>query len=783
MRILLVPILLLSLVLTGCANGPGVRSAARVLDQTAVSDSLAFALTLDAFSALSDSSRMAAQQAAQEITSSWRDFEGEAKVAADSEFDHLAYRDDPPHFNFLGFGLGNSLLDLKKATKLDPSFAEGWAAMGALSTQVGDVLSAQNYLNHAQAAADASSTPLDPVIQLQIFRDRAWVLRDLALWEKGLDLVDQGLDFRHGDPDLMLVKGLLLAGAGRYSEAISLAVRMKPVEYPQYDFIYRGLKTQTSAYANNWIRAMALLAVGDVDLAYAKIGDLDLYMYRGRLPHSARFWRDAGLLAELAGDPNAPLYYAVGFVTRPYKYFYPASANNITPQVLDIPSSNLPVFTSFGPRFYLGGSPFTYVGMQINMMVAGLFSQQRSAAAGRALQMLDLLERRHIRPDICHALRGRIYFANEDFQLATQELTLAQEAFRADDETDAPTSLFLGLLAMRDKQYSAAQKHFLESVTADSTSALTWRSLAVSSAKLGQQDRAGRAMDRAVELDPWNVSGLYNRGLFRLQNGKLGPATADLQRALSIDPENHEVQHVGDLILTTARHAGADSAYIEAVAMGTPMGETANPAQLLANLQSEIDGMFTVPDSLRVSDAESEERISTLMNRYMLSRDPVTRAVLALALIDHSKFIEAQSLLAPGWGVDLSPDEELMLLYVDHQIGEQRRAEQVIQTVLRGNLGRENPYHIVQAANVIRNSTDPVATDPVSPNTHGFFGWWRDSKHSYGTIVGRSKFIQDLDLFRGYAGDRLFDQAVWGMSQTPITGTGYGVGKNSGAKR
>ncbi len=779
MPLRLVAVLLLTIALAGCGGGPGVRTEVLSLDQGAVADSMAFAGTLAAFASQPDSARVAARDGAEKIAKSWHKFEAEAKDVARSELDHWFYRDDPPQYGSLGFGLGNTILALKEATDLDPSFAEGWAAMGALSSQIGDLLSAEKYLSHAQAAALAAEKPLDSNILLQIYRDRAWALRDLTRWGEGLEIVRQGLEQYPGDPDLLLVKGLLLADAGRYSEAVSLAVRMKPQEYPRYDFIYRGLKMQKSAYANNWIRAMALFAVGDVDLAYHKLGDLDLYAYRARVPHSARFWRDAALLAELVDDPKAPLYYAVGFVTRPYKNFYPAGANNVSPQVLDIPSARLPVFTSFGPRFYIGGSPFAYVGLQINLMVDAMGSQQGAQAAGRALQMLDLMEKRHIRPDVCHALRGRIYFANDDFALARREMVLAQTSFMKSGRTDAVTALLQGLLDLRDKHYPAAETHFRQSVAADSTSALTWRSLAVACVKQDKKSSAEQAMDRAVTLDPWNISGLYNRGLFRLQSGKLGPATADLQRALSLDPENREVQRLRDMVLAAAHQAGADSATIQAVTMGTPLDDAMSPAQSLDRLQAEVDAMFTLPDSLRVSDAEADRRIEILMSRYVRDRDPVTRAVLALALIDHRKFVEAQSLLAPGWGIDLNSDEELMLLYVDHQIGERNRVEQVIHEVIGSGPGHENPYHAIMAANEMRSSTNPQAFDVRDRKTHGFFGFTSEARQVVPTIKVRPQVILDIELYRLYASDPMMDQAVWGMSQTPVTGTSYGPGTGS----
>ncbi len=775
--------LVTALTLNGCAYGPGVITVPQKDSATTGPDSLSFAIRLATHLALPDSTRFAAHTAAESLAADWHKFEDDTQEVLKREYDHLSYaNDDPPRLQALSSGVDHSIIDLKLATDRDPSFAEGWAAMGSMSAQIGDLNSAQRYLDHALQAADSLTTQSDE-IKLNIYRNYAWVMRDLARWQEGLDLVQEGLTIHPGDPDLVLVKGLLLAGAGRFNEALSVAVAMKPLSYPQYDYLYRGLKYQTSAYANNWIRAMALLAVGEVQLAYAKIGDLDLYAYRGLLPHGARFWKDAALLAELVGDPKAPLYYGVGFVTSPYKFSYPAMANNVTPQVMGIPSEKLPVYTSYGPRFFVGGSPFVYICYQINLMADSIFDRQRSAAAGRALQMLGILEKRNIRRDVCHALRGRIYFANEDFQLATTELTMAQTAFAAKGKVDAVTSLLLGLIQLQNQEYGLAQYSFLESTRADSTSALTWRSLGVAYARQKLQIPARQAMDRAVELDPWNVTGLYNRGLFRLQNGKLGLAAADLQHAMNIDPTNREVQNLRNMVLASARQAGADSATIESVTMGTPLGEAGNPAIQLARLQAEIDSLFTVPDSLRVSDAEAENRIDALMNRYMRDRDPMTRAVLALALIDHRQLAKAQRLLEPGWGVDLSPDEELMLLYCDHEIGEKERAAQVIQDVIASGGGHGNPYSLALAAQKIRTSTDPVGTDMVSPDTHGFFGWWRDSKRSYGSGSGRTKYLYDFNLFRIYRNDPLFEQAVWGMGPTPITGTNMGAGLVSPGKQ
>ena len=97
-------------------------------------------------------------------------------------------------------------------------------------------------------------------------------------------------------------------------------------------------------------------------------------------------------------------------MTRPYQNFYPVSAHNVAPQVLDLPDERMPVFLGFGLRYYVGGSPLVYVGTQLNSMAMAYGEAERLKAGGRALQMLDILQRRNVRPDLCHAWRGRIFY-------------------------------------------------------------------------------------------------------------------------------------------------------------------------------------------------------------------------------------------------------------------------------------------------------------------------------------------------------------------------------------
>jgi tetratricopeptide (TPR) repeat protein len=671
------------------------------------------------------------REAADAHAERWRDFEREVVRHWDLRYRRWTIREQPQQLYRMGSGVTHAITDLAAATRLDPSFAEAWAGLGRLCMEVGDLPSARQYLDNALAAAAAEAAtgrPLDDATLLGVHRDRAWVLRDLARWEEGLAAVHAGLTLHPGDRDLVLVKGLLLAGAGRYTEATTLAVRMEPIGYPRLDFIFRGFSTQKSSYANNWIRSQALLANGEEEMALHVLGDLETLAYRGLLPHAARFWRDAGLVAELNRHPRAPIYYSVGYVTRNYLAYYPLSAHNVTPQVLDMPDPVMPAFASYGQRYYVGGSPLTYAAGQLNLMTLAAFPQQRAAAAARALHTLDIMERRRVRPDFCKALRGRVLFAEERYAPARAELADARDLFAADGTVEPVTSMLLGLLAMREEDWVRAEKMLAESAAAGPDNAIAWRSLGVARSKQGHFAAAEDAMDRAIALEPYLLSGYYNRGLLHMQQQDFGAAVADLETAFRLDPDNREVQRLLQMAAASQRANGQTVARSQ----GPPPGFDPDPEFLRAEMEAQLDAMFSLPDSLRDPDLDMAGQIRNLGEQYRLTGDPGVRMVLALAYLDQKRHADVQDLLAPFWGVDLAPSEEVMLLYADRRLGERSRAAEVAASVLRAPAGQGNPYLWTLAATLLREDTNPEAYNQNPFTGHGFF-----SMMMYGTATGR----------------------------------------------
>ena len=699
--ILLVLLLFILNLESGCAGrGRSVRPATPVPEYRVTGTAPGhedFATDLANLLTMPEDARLERRREAEAHLDDYRRFEDEVYKFNDSKKRWRFYLDGGPSRAYRGIGLTNGLHDLKAATELDPTFAEAWCDMGRLCAVVGDLHKGREYLDRAWQAAVAQTQAGHPLARdemLEIHRQRAWVLRDLARWDEALDAVEAGLRFAPGDRDLNLIKGLVLAGLGRIQEATSWAVRMEPFSYPRYDVWRMGRSNQTSDYANRWIRSQALLAVGDYQQARHVLGDVGIYPHRRGVPHQRRFWQDVGLVGELAGDPEAPTYYAIALISCDYTTYYPVQARNYYPLVLDFPALDMPIFTTYGGRFLLCGSVLGYVSGQMNMMTLTGIPEVRARAAWRALEALNLAERRNIRPDVVRALRGRLYFAVDEKDMARRDLASARHAFGQAGQVDPGTSLLLGLLEMDEGHHAGAVPLLEESVRADGGDPVAWRSLGVCRAQLGQKAQARQAMDRALELDPLSVAGLYNRGLLSMNDQDNVAAATDLERAYRLDPDNHEVQRLLQMNAVAFRSRGGDPSLLAAVGDSLATAGTDLPSQeaVLARLEADIQTFFAVPDSLKAAMGPGDQAVQTLERQWQLGGDPMLRKVLALAYLDRGQLEQVQLLLGPGWGKDLSPEEEIMLLYADRARGEVARARELGDRLLRGDLGPDNPY-------------------------------------------------------------------------------------------
>ena len=481
-----------------------------------------------------------------------------------------------------------------------------------------------------------------------------------------------------------------------------------------------GLEMQTSAYANLWIKSQAFLAIGDYDMAFNIIGEHGCLSLSGShrpfRPGSGTTW-DWWRSWRATRTPTSitPSATSRASTTK----YYPAGAFSMGPMVLDVPDARMPCYTSFGNRFHIAGSPFSYIAVQMNQMAMGIFRGTEDAGGPAGLAVLDIAERRNIRPDVCRALRGRIYYSLDDFKGAHTELKAAREAFRKKGEVDAGTSLLLGMLELQSARYQHAARYMEESVKKDPKSAVGWRSLGVVYANLGLRERAiGRHGRGTGHPAVFRFRACTTGVCTTTRNQDYLAAVADLDRALRSNPTTAKSSACcGWRARATWRWAAVWPTCPDLTGnydYDVETGETVtrmevDPEQLLAQLEADIEGFFTVPDSLAQKVADSDEAVAELEERYFREGDLRARKILALGYIDRKELAKAQALLAPGWGVDLEPDEEIMLLYADRMLGEQERARQLADQLAAGQASTENPYVWAMMALTIRD--DPRAAD------------------------------------------------------------------------
>ncbi len=656
-------------------------------------------LDLAAFLALPARGRADRVERSERWLAKWRKFEDNARRSAKlndaKTAETITYGPSSPlnvggsPQKWLGSGAVEAAQWLSSATDLDPSNAEAWLALARLRADLGERERQRAALAAAGRALDAapdSTSDERRALRLEVLQASAWLDRDEGRWDEGLAVVERGLGLEPEDLELMLVKGLILADAGRFVEASAIARDLPSIRYHVHGMLLMGLQKAPSDYGSRWIQAMAYVAAGDPKLAEYALGVL--HPERIRLPFMSRYWNDVGLVAELNDRPaDAAFYYSIALVTAPWHYYRPWAGFGCPSRILGQPAPGVPVFTSPAHR-YLAGSLFSY-GAQI--AAEAEVAADSAIAAGRgalADSALTLCRRRNVRPALALALRGELRADLGEDDLAEADLTRARQELAASGQRNARTSTALGIIRMKREDYTAALDLLREATQADSTSASAWRMLGVALAEVDRPVEARAAMDRAIALAPRSADGWYNRGVLALSRSEWEPAVADLRAAAALAPQSVRIaealaraeRQAPDTILT--RTPGTIRRELLRVEPSAPerlplrgatvgLGQTSRPSDRVGRLL----------EPTAAADSAAGPRLHDLESLYERQPSPQAREQLASAYLRARAPEKALKLLAPSWGKDLSVVETRIVLEADRQRNDAGRALDLARAV------------------------------------------------------------------------------------------------------
>ncbi|NTV03625.1 tetratricopeptide repeat protein [bacterium] len=573
---------------------------------------------------------------------------------------------------------------LQRIAQVDPDCTEAWTRMGDFFTQYGDWSRAD-----AAYAAAWEAWPHDPRLEdraqtaRSISLAHAWLCRDTARWEQGLALLGRGdgtAAVRPADQD-QLLRGLLLAGAGRFREAVAVALEMPPLKYPRY-----GYGMIAGSHANNWIEAMAWFAIGEPAFARKALGEI--YTHRA-LQQAARYWNDVALILDLVGDDaESDAAYVRSLQGRfPLPAFFPYEGCSVPPVILDEPSPTVPVYLAWGEH-YLAGSLFAFAANSMARYWT-LDDEARRPSRGRAvIEALSICMRKHDRPTLAQALRGRMHYYLGEDEEALVDLRAARAALTAEGRGDAATSLVLGTVLMNRRQMAEALPCLQEAVDLEPDLAGAWRTLGVALAKLDRHAEADSVLDRAVDLDPFEISGWYNRGLHHLERRRWEPACRDLGVAVRLEPDNADALEMMQVAQSALLREGGreTAALMSATADSTAAGLRAGRG---LERSATRDALGIALSS--VAGVDQAALADSLAASYERSPTADLRQDLAAALLKAGRHADLQDLLAHLWLRDLAPLEQQMLLEADRALGSAERSLSLIGRLAAGELAPGDP--------------------------------------------------------------------------------------------
>ena len=580
---------------------------------------------------------------------------------------------------------------LTTATGVDPADASAWYDLASFTALVGDWPRSLVCLNTVWQVLQLENRDSCPEFRQRVALDAAWVCRDLGLQDESLAWVSRARAAGADATESSLVEGLALADRGQFSDAIEIADSIEPVKTRKRR-IYStanpwAARLFPSDYAKQWVKAMAFLRSGDIELALHMVA---LTNPTREYPQARRFWTDIGLIHELAGRSEARGYYGLAITWSPYLIYYPLDGIRGAPRVLGQRGTGHGFFRSH-QSLYLTGSLFAYAATTAVEAEITEDTGRSEQLAGLALEAMDICRRRGIRPASALAMRGRFLFARDDFAGAYVSLQTAIAEMAERGRQDAESHLFAGLAALRIDLPEPALLYLTTAVELDPTRAVAWNGLGAARDLNGDPAGARAAFDRSIALAPESALTWFNRGLLNYNVGDREGAVNDLQVALQLDPQ---LARAAALLQLAEGGGSADPADLAFDFGDSPAADVISQGERAVprgrnDMSGLEEGLVAVqsgmqPSAKSTSRSYTEEEVEALARLYRDDPSRTNRRSLAEGLIRVGRPEEASDLMLPFWSDAAAVDEHTLMLEADRALGETDRARELVASLKQG---------------------------------------------------------------------------------------------------
>jgi tetratricopeptide (TPR) repeat protein len=213
----------------------------------------------------------------------------------------------------------------------------------------------------------------------------------------------------------------------------------------------------------------------------------------------------------------------------------------------------------------------------------------------------------------------------------------------------------------------------------------------VTYATLGREEEANDAMTHAIDLEPGNSNGWYNRGLWHAERQCWDEAVVDLEIATRIAPWNQRAMKLLQRSASELRLAGRDEDLAEATKLAASLAaENQAIREGRIEQQPHVIRLSGTPDGARhavsVTPVDYEARAAKLEQEYGLAPTTAGRRELADAYLKSGRSQDVVLLLTDEWSPTMALEDMLLLLRADRDQGRYERALSLID-----NRGSELP--------------------------------------------------------------------------------------------